>query len=83
MTWEILIQNVLLIALILMTFLAIELKDLLYAVVILAGASVTLAVIFYMLQAPDIAITEAAVNAGVATAIYVIAISKTKREEEG
>lgn len=82
MTWGILIQNILLLALILLTFLAIELKDLLYAVIVLAGASVTLAVVFYMLQAPSIAITEAAVNAGVATAIYVIAISKTKRKEE-
>ncbi len=41
-----------------------------------------LAVVFYMLQAPDIAITEAVVNAGVATVLYVVAISKTKREEE-
>ncbi|MFP4005108.1 MAG: hydrogenase subunit MbhD domain-containing protein [Candidatus Hadarchaeia archaeon] len=81
MTWEIIIQTTLLFTLIILTFLAIEMKDLLYAVIILAGSSVTLALIFYMLQAPDIAITEAAVNAGVATAIYVIAISKTKREE--
>lgn len=81
MTWEILIQNILLLVLIVLTFFAIEFKDLLYAVIILAGASVTLAITFYMLQAPSIAITEAAVNAGVATAIYVIAISKTKRGE--
>jgi uncharacterized MnhB-related membrane protein len=60
---------------------AIELKNLLYAVITLAGASIVLAVIFYMLRAPDIAITQAAVGAGVATVLYIIAISRTRREE--
>ena len=60
---------------------AIELKNLLYAVITLAGAGIVLAVIFYMLRAPDIAITQAVVGAGVATVLYVIAISRTRREE--
>jgi len=81
MGWELLIQNLLLLLLFAMCLIAIELKDLLYAVVVLAGASVVLAVIFYMLQAPDIAITQAAVGAGVATVLYVIAISRTRRQE--
>jgi uncharacterized MnhB-related membrane protein len=59
----------------------IELRDLLYAVIILAGASLVLAILFYMLQAPDIAITQAAVNAGVATILYVVAVSRTQRRE--
>ena len=75
-------HNIMLITLIVTCIIAIQLKDLLHAVIILAGASVVLAVVFYMLQAPDIAITEAVVNAGVATVLYVIAISKTKREED-
>jgi uncharacterized MnhB-related membrane protein len=62
--------------------LAIEFKDLLHAVILLAGASITLAAIFYMLQAPDIAITQAAVGAGIATVLYVVAISRTRRREE-
>lgn len=81
MGWELLIQNLLLLLLFAMCLIAVELKDLLYAVVVLAGASVVLAVIFYMLQAPDIAITQAAVGAGVATVLYVIAISRTRRQE--
>jgi uncharacterized MnhB-related membrane protein len=59
----------------------IELRDLLYAVIVLAGASLVLAILFYMLQAPDIAITQAAVNAGVATILYVVAVSRTQRRE--
>lgn len=82
MNWIMLIHNFLLIILLVACLIAIELKDLLYSVIILAGASVTLAILFYMLQAPDIAITEAVVNAGVATVLYVVAISKTRREEE-
>lgn len=82
MNWIMLIHNFLLIILLVACLIAIELKDLLYSVIILAGASVTLAILFYMLQAPDIAITEAVVNTGVATVLYVVAISKTRREEE-
>jgi uncharacterized MnhB-related membrane protein len=78
---EILIQNVLLVFLLVLIIMAIEFKDLLYSVIILTGASITLAVIFYMLQAPDIAITQAAVGAGISTVLYVIAISRTRREE--
>ncbi|KXA99785.1 hypothetical protein AKJ42_02485 [candidate division MSBL1 archaeon SCGC-AAA261C02] len=81
MNWLIITHNVLLIGLLLACIIAIELRDLLYSVITLAGASVVLAIVFYMLQAPDIAITEAAVNAGAATVLYVVAISKTQREE--
>jgi len=78
---ELLIQNALLVLLFVFALIAIELKDLLHSVIVLAGASISLAVIFYMLHAPDIAITQAAVGVGVATVIFVIAISRTRREE--
>jgi len=78
---EVVIQNALLIFMVVLYVLAIELKDLLYSVIVLTGASITLAVIFYMLQAPDIAITQAAVGAGLTTVLFVIAISRTRRKE--
>lgn len=81
MTWDLIFNNLLLLLLLILSWIAIELKDLLYSVIILGGASVTIATIFYMLQAPDIAITEAVVGAGVSTVLYVVAISRTKREE--
>jgi uncharacterized MnhB-related membrane protein len=81
MSLELLVQNVLLIFLFVLCLVAIELKDLLYAVIVLAGASIVLAVIFYMLHAPDIAITQAAVGAGVATILFVLAVSRTSRAE--
>jgi uncharacterized MnhB-related membrane protein len=57
-------------------------KDLVYAVILLGGADVTLALGFYLLAAPDIAITQAAVVAGLSTFIFLIAIGKTRRMEE-
>ena len=79
--FEVIFHNLLLIVLLTLCIAAIEFRDLLYSVIVLAGASITLAVIFYMLQAPDIAITQAAVGAGIMTVLYVITISRTRREE--
>jgi len=58
---------------------ALWLRDLLASVVLLAIMSLLLSLEFYLLQAPDVAIAEAAVGAGLSTAIYVIAINKTAR----
>lgn len=68
--------------LIVFSLLAVRSKDLIFSVVFLSISSVLLALIFVLLQAPDIAITEAAVNAGFSTLIYVIAVKKTRRFEE-
>jgi energy-converting hydrogenase B subunit D len=60
---------------------AVRSRDLVYAVILLAGADVLLAAGFYLLAAPDIALTQAAVAAGLTTLIFLIAISKTRRME--
>ncbi|MFN4133120.1 MAG: Na(+)/H(+) antiporter subunit B [Candidatus Hadarchaeales archaeon] len=78
---EVFIHNFLMIAMFLFYLLAVEMKDLLHSVILLAGGSIALAVIFYMLQAPDIAITQATVGAGISTILFVIAISRTRRSE--
>ncbi|MBN2042219.1 MAG: DUF4040 domain-containing protein [Candidatus Aenigmarchaeota archaeon] len=57
-------------------------KDLLYSVIFLAFVSLMLSLSFLILQAPDIAITEATVKAGLMTLIFVIAIQKTVRLEK-
>jgi len=59
----------------------VALRDLLHAVIIMAGADAVLALIFFMLGAPDIAITQVAVTAGLTTIIFLIAIGRTKRME--
>lgn len=62
--------------------LAVWLKDLLAAVIALAAASLLLSLEFYLLQAPDVAIAEAGIGAALTTAIYILAIRKTRRKEE-
>jgi len=44
--------------------------------------SLLLSLEFYILQAPDVAIAEAAIGAGLTTAIYILAIRGTRRMEE-
>jgi len=56
-------------------------KDLLNAVIASGIVSLIAAVLFYLLQAPDVAMAEASIGAGLVTAIFVIAIRKTERKE--
>lgn len=57
-------------------------KDLINAVIAAALVSLIAAILFYFLQAPDVALAEASIGAGFVTAIFIIAIRRTKRHEE-
>jgi len=57
-------------------------KDLLNAVIASYVVSLIAAVLFYLLHAPDVAIAEASIGAALVTAIFVIAIRRTRRHEE-
>ena len=76
------IESVLLVFLI-MSIIAVEMKDLLYAVIVLGAVDLLAAVAFYFMAAPDIAITQVSVTAGLSVFIFVIVIGKTKRQEHG
>jgi multicomponent Na+:H+ antiporter subunit B len=54
-------------------------RDVLTAVVVFAAYSLGLAILWALLRAPDVALTEAAVGAGVTTALLLLAISRTVR----
>jgi energy-converting hydrogenase B subunit D len=54
-------------------------KNVIAAVITLAAFSLLLAIEFYLLQAPDVAIAEAGVGAAITVAIYILAIKATKR----
>ena len=60
----------------------ISFRDLLASAVAFAAFSLLLALQFYILQAPDVAIAEAGIGAGLTTAIFIIAIRGTRRQEE-
>lgn len=57
-------------------------KDLINAVIALALVSLIAAILFYFLQAPDVAMAEAAIGTGLTTAIFLITIRRTERNEE-
>ena len=55
--------------------------DLLSAVILFSSYSMVMAIVWQQLNAPDIAITEAAVGAGITSMLFVAAISRTSRWE--
>jgi len=76
------IDFALLMAMTIFFLLIVQEKDLLKAVVYMAGSSICLTLIFLLLKAPDIAITQAAIEVVLVTIIFVVAIEKTRRFEE-
>ena len=57
-------------------------KRLLTAIVIYMSYSLVMSVVWVLLQAPDLAITEAAVGAGITSILYFVTLDKIKRIEE-
>lgn len=53
-------------------------KDLLASIVIFMSYSLIMCVIWILLQSPDLAITEAAVGAGVTSILFFITLKKIK-----
>ncbi len=57
-------------------------KDLMNAVIASCIVSLLAAILFFSLQAPDVAMAEAAIGAALVTGIFIIAVKRTKRFEE-
>lgn len=76
-------MNILILALILILGIyALLSRDLLHSVIALSALSMLSALLFTILRAPDVAITEAAVGAGITTIIFVWAIRHTQRRDK-
>lgn len=74
---------VLIISIIALSIFTLASPDLLHGVIAMSAISLLSALIFYLMQAPDVAITEAAVGAGVTTVIFVWALRHSKRRDDG
>ena len=57
-------------------------KDLLYAVIGTGLISLVLSILFLLLQAPDVALTEAAIGVALTTIVFIITIRNTVRHED-
>ncbi|TET09006.1 MAG: DUF4040 domain-containing protein [Candidatus Atribacteria bacterium] len=67
-----------LIMMIIASFLAVIFKKLLPSIIALTVASLLLSLEFYILHAPDVAIAEAGIGAGLTMAIFIFAIRGTR-----
>lgn len=76
------VQIFLFIVLIITAYLSIHFKDLLAAAVTLGAFSLVMSLEYFILHAPDVAIAEAAIGAGLTTAIFIFAVKATKREDD-
>ena len=73
---------ILLVLILLCTIATMLTKRLLTAIVIYMTFSLIMAVVWALLQAPDLAITEATVGAGITSILYFVTLDKIKRIEE-
>ncbi|MBE6064394.1 hydrogenase subunit MbhD domain-containing protein [Clostridium cochlearium] len=53
-------------------------KDLLGAIIIFTVYSLIMAILWQQLNAPDLAITEAAVGAGITTILFIITLNRVR-----
>lgn len=67
------------IIMIIAAFLAIHFKSLLSAVISAGVISLLASVIYLLLAAPDVAMTEAAIGSGLTTIIFIFTLKKIKR----
>ena len=75
--------------LILFTFLAIIMvalgailsKDITQSVMLFMGVGLGSVVLFFIFQAPDVALTEAVIGTGLSTAVFLLGIRHTSQEE--
>lgn len=73
--------EVLLFIMVIVSVIALEIKDLLAAVLVLGVFSLLSCLVFFLLHAPDVALTEAAVGTGVGTVIFIWIVYRTDRKD--
>ena len=61
---------------------AVHKKDLVVATVATSVISLVLSAFYFILQAPDVALTEAAIGVALTTIIFIVIIRNTKRFED-
>jgi energy-converting hydrogenase B subunit D len=80
MIWQ--IDFWLMLVLVLAAITALEVRDLLAAIGVLTGYSFLMALLFSELGAPDVALTEAALGAGLTGVFLLVALVFTDRRSE-
>ncbi len=74
--------DLVLILLVVVAVLSLQVRNLLTAVILVSVFSLLSSLFFFILHAPDVALTEAAVGTGVGTLVFVWAVHKTERRDD-
>lgn len=80
MHWE--LELILFLLLVVTAIIALEVRDLLAAVVTVGVFSFVCALLFVVMGAVDVGFTEAVVGAGITTVLFIVALYHTTRESE-
>ena len=65
----------------LLALLTVELKDILYAILSFCGMCILIGIIFWILNAPYVAVFQLLVYAGAIVALFIAAVMLTTRKE--
>ena len=71
----------LLVLMLIVAVIALRIRDMLAAVLVLGVFSLLSCLVFFLLHAPDVALTEAAVGTGVGTVILIWIVFRTDRRD--
>jgi uncharacterized MnhB-related membrane protein len=74
--------ELLLVLMVVASVLALQVRDMLAAVLLLGVFSLLSCLVFFLMHAPDVALTEAAVGTGVGTVILIWIVHRTQRRDE-
>ena len=74
--------EVLLAIMLVLAVVALLSKDLLVTVVVIGVFSLVSCFFYFVLGAPDVALTEAGVGTGIGTVVFIWIVHKTRRREE-
>ena len=69
------------VAIVVVAFFALIQKNLFDSIVLYDGLSLGSVVLFTLFKAPDVALTEAVIGAGVSSLIFITALKNLKKEE--
>lgn len=67
--------------LITLSFLIISNKDLPHSVILFMGFGLGSTILYFLFSAPDVALTEAVIGAGLASVVLLVALLQTKQKE--
>jgi len=77
-----LLQIALMVSTVLLALLTVELKDMLHAVMCLCGMSITIAALFWLLNAPYVSVFQLLIYGGAVIVLFVATIMLTARKEK-